>query len=68
MPAYDYKCFDCNYVFEKFQSINDESIKICPKCHKESVERIMSSVGISFKGSGFYINDSKPSSTGPASK
>ena len=33
MPAYEYKCNDCNYKFEEFQSIKDDPISICPKCN-----------------------------------
>lgn len=59
MPTYEYKCDTCGYIFEEFQSINDEPIKICPKCGG-NVKRIISGgVGLIFKGSGFYITDYK---------
>ena len=61
MPTYEYKCEKCSKIFEEFQSINDAPIVECVFC-KGSVKRVFSSVGISFKGSGFHVNDyaSKP--------
>ena len=59
MPTYEYKCRKCQHEFEEFQSISAEPVKICPEC-KGQVERIISGgVGLIFKGSGFYITDSK---------
>ncbi|MEE4312219.1 MAG: FmdB family zinc ribbon protein [candidate division KSB1 bacterium] len=57
MPTYEYKCDDCGYFFEEFQSITADPLKICPKCGG-SVKRIIGSGnGFLFKGSGFYITD-----------
>ena len=54
MPTYEYQCEECGYVFEKFQNINAESIKICPEC-KGRVRRLISGgSGIILKGSGSY--------------
>lgn len=64
MPTYEYGCKACGYRFEEFQSIVDDPVTVCPKCKKESVERIMSGgAGLIFKGSGFYITDYKNKST-----
>ena len=41
MPQYEYKCVDCNYKFEEFQSIKDDPISICPKC-KGKVKKLIS--------------------------
>ena len=57
MPRYDYKCFKCGDRFELEQSIKDDSITYCEICKSNKVQRIIRSVGISFKGSGFYVND-----------
>lgn len=62
MPTYDYKCTKCNHVFEYFQSMNDEPLKICPECGGEVKRMIGAGAGLIFKGSGFYVNDSKKSS------
>lgn len=59
MPTYEYKCNSCGYVFEEFQSINDEPIKICPKCGGSVSKKISAGIGLIFKGSGFYITDYK---------
>ncbi|HDR05397.1 MAG TPA: hypothetical protein ENN84_09170 [Candidatus Marinimicrobia bacterium] len=56
MPNYDYKCKKCTHRFEQFQGINDSPVKLCPRCGGE-VRRVIRSVGLIFKGSGFYITD-----------
>ena len=62
MPTYEYECRTCKHRFEEFQNINDDPIKICPKCGK-SVRRLFGGgMGIIFKGSGFYTTDYKRSS------
>ncbi len=66
MPNYDYKCSKCDEQFELFHSIHDEPVKECIRCGaKNNVQRLISgTVGISFKGPGFYVTDSqKPAST-----
>ncbi|GIV85876.1 MAG: hypothetical protein KatS3mg052_2883 [Candidatus Roseilinea sp.] len=59
MPVYQYACPDCGFEFEKQQKFTDEPIKRCPKCGKRSVYRVVSQVAVTFKGSGWYITDSK---------
>lgn len=59
MPRYDYECISCG-VFEVSHSIS-ESISLCPKCSKNTVKRVYSPIGISFKGSGFYSTDKNSS-------
>lgn len=59
MPTYEYVCDDCEHLFEKFQSMSDDPIEICPKCDG-SVRRLISGgAGLVFKGSGFYITDNR---------
>lgn len=75
MPTYQYRCTDCGQSFERYQSFSDDPITVCPlprdseavngtdngsasTCGGE-VRKIFSNVGISFKGSGFYRNDSR---------
>ncbi len=62
MPTYDYQCGTCGNRFEKFQSFSDEPIKICPECGN-AVKKVISAAGIVFKGSGWYITDSRKAST-----
>ena len=61
MPTYTYRCRTCHYEFDTVQSMMDAPLTDCTKC-KGNVIRIIQPTGIQFKGSGFYINDSKPSS------
>lgn len=65
MPTYDYECLKCGHIFEYFQNINDEVLSECPVCGKEIKRLIGAGLGIIFKGSGFYINDSKKSTSAP---
>jgi len=59
MPTYDYVCQDCGHKFEAFQSMKDEALTECPSCHGKVKRQFGGGAGIIFKGSGFYINDSK---------
>lgn len=69
MPIYEYRCKDCGHEFETTQAFTDEPLTECPSC-KGALKKKFGSVGISFKGSGFYKNDSRgttSSTTPPAS-
>jgi putative FmdB family regulatory protein len=59
MPVYQYACPDCGYTFEKQQKFTDPPIKRCPRCGKRRVYRLVSQVAVTFKGSGWYITDSR---------
>ncbi len=65
MPTYDYICSDCNYKFERFQSMSDEPIRICPICGGVVRRIISGGTGLIFKGSGYYLTDYKNKSTSP---
>ena len=56
MPRYDYLCPDCEHEFEIKQSFTSEPVATCPNC-QGSARRVIHSVPIVFKGSGFYVND-----------
>ena len=58
MPIYEYECTGCSSRFELRQSFNDNEPVSCPQCECKAV-RIFSAVPIIFKGSGFYVTDSK---------
>lgn len=60
MPTYVYACDTCGAQFERFQSFKDEPLRICPSC-AGAVRRVFQPVGIVFKGSGWYITDSRKS-------
>lgn len=66
MPLYDYKCSACGVVHEHRQKISDEPFRECPDCGGE-YKRIITSVGVIFKGSGFHINDYRESKSGGSS-
>ena len=60
MPTYQYACKEtaCGHRFEAVQSFSDDPIDVCPVC-KGEVRKVFSTVGIVFKGSGFYRTDSR---------
>jgi putative FmdB family regulatory protein len=62
MPTYVYACDACGAQFEQFQRFADEPLKVCPRCHESGVRRVFQPVGVVFKGSGWYITDSRKSS------
>ncbi len=58
MPTYSYKCNNCNHQFDQRQRMSDDPLTECPECNGR-IRRVVSSVGIVFKGSGFYITDNR---------
>ena len=58
MPTYQYACTACGHRFEAVQSFTDASLTDCPECAGR-LRKVFSSVGIVFKGSGFYRTDSR---------
>lgn len=62
MPTYEYKCKNCEKMFEFFQNMSDEPIKECPSCSGELKRLIGTGSGPIFKGSGFYQTDYKKTS------
>ncbi len=59
MPTYEYECRACGYTFERTQNMSDEPIRVCPECGKDVRRLIFGGSGVIFKGSGFYVNDSR---------
>src|SRR6266567_9206251 len=68
MPIYEYACKECGQKFEKMQPITAEPLKECPNCGKSAIHRVFHPVGVIFKGSGWYITDSRNSSKNSADK
>lgn len=67
MPTYVYECSSCSEVFEIEQRITEDPLKDCRCGSTGSVKRVIQPVGIAFKGSGFYVNDSQ-STPAPATE
>ena len=66
MPTYAYACKDCGHAFDIQQSFTDDSLTVCPECGG-NLRKKFNSVGVVFKGSGFYRTDSRDAaSTVPA--
>ena len=66
MPTYQYACTECGHAFEAVQSFSDDALTACPQCAGR-LRKVFSSVGIVFKGSGFYRNDSREKATSATS-
>lgn len=59
MPVYAYSCNSCGLQFERMQRFSDQPVSDCPECNEHTVQRVIQPVGIIFKGSGWYVKDSK---------
>jgi putative FmdB family regulatory protein len=62
LPTYQYRCTDCGHAFEQFQSFTDDALTTCPECGG-TLRKVYNAVGVVFKGSGFYRNDSRQKSS-----
>ena len=62
MPTYQYACTACGNELEAVQSFSDEPLTECPACAGR-LRKVFSTVGVVFKGSGFYRTDSRSSNT-----
>jgi putative FmdB family regulatory protein len=64
VPTYQYACTDCEHRFEQVQAFSDASLTDCPVCGGK-LRKVYGSVGVVFKGSGFYRTDSRSGAAGP---
>lgn len=60
MPTYEYECQSCHERVEAVQKFSEPALTTCGACGGE-LRKVFSAVGIVFKGSGFYKNDSRGS-------
>jgi len=69
VPTYQYACTECGHAFDQVQSFTDDSLTVCPVCQGR-LRKVFNAVGVVFKGSGFYRNDSRSttSSSTPAAE
>ncbi len=58
MPTYAYACTTCPHRFDVVQSFTDDALTTCPECEGR-LRKVFNSVGVVFKGSGFYRTDSR---------
>jgi putative FmdB family regulatory protein len=66
VPTYQYACTECGHAFEQFQSFTDDALTVCPQCEGR-LRKVFNAVGVVFKGSGFYRNDSRTDAKNGAS-
>ena len=66
MPTYAYACTQCGHTFDLVQSFSEDPLTICPECEGR-LRKVYGSIGITFKGSGFYRTDSRAGSSIPGS-
>jgi len=67
VPTYSYACTECDNRFDAVQAFSDDALTECPQCTGR-LRKLFGSVGVVFKGSGFYRTDSRASSNGSAEK
>ena len=58
MPIYEYECSLCQFMFERRQRFDEEPVAMCPECQGKA-RRVLHSVPVIFKGSGFYVTDNR---------
>ncbi len=66
MPTYSYACTECDNRFDAVQAFTDDALTACPQCSGR-LRKLFNSVGVVFKGSGFYRTDSRDSGKSSAS-
>jgi len=62
MPIYEYECGLCHFHFERKQGFDAEPVAMCPECQGKA-RRVIHSIPIIFKGSGFYVTDNRKADT-----
>jgi putative FmdB family regulatory protein len=60
VPTYSYACTECDNRFDVVQAFTDDSLTTCEQCSGR-LRKLFNSVGVVFKGSGFYRTDSRES-------
>jgi putative FmdB family regulatory protein len=64
VPIYEYQCRKCGHVFEREHAIGEHKKYKCPECSCAETQKLISNVGVIFKGSGFYATDNRKSNFG----
>src|SRR5260221_1694712 len=68
MPSYEYRCESCGHQQEALQKVSDALLKVCAKCGKATLSKMVTAAGFQLKGSGWYATDFKNSGSKPAAK
>ena len=63
VPAYDYHCDACGSTYELRQGFDAETSHTCEECGKGKAKRVLTAPRVVFKGKGWYVTDSRNSST-----
>lgn len=66
MPTYEYACRDCGEHLEVVQSFKDDALTECGRCGGQ-LRKVFSAAGIIFKGSGYYVTDSRKAASSSSS-
>lgn len=66
MPTYAYACTNCGHRFDAVQSFSDPALTDCPQC-QGPLRKEYGSIGVTFKGSGFYRTDARSTSSDASS-
>lgn len=66
MPTYSYRCRDCDVAFDIHQAFDEDTLTVCPNCNG-GLRKLFNTVGVVFKGSGFYRTDSRNAESGSKS-
>jgi putative FmdB family regulatory protein len=64
VPTYSYACTECDNRFDVVQAFTDDTLTTCEQCSGR-LRKLFNSVGVVFKGSGFYRTDSRESTKSP---
>jgi len=67
LPTYEYHCPACNATYDLRQSFSAETTHTCEECGKGTAKRVLHAPPIVFKGSGWYVTDSRGKSSSPVS-
>ncbi len=54
MPIHEYKCENCEHIFEKIQKFNDDDLTDCPECKEPKLKKLLGASSFQLNGTGFY--------------
>ena len=66
MPIYEYRCASCGHQQDFLQKVSDAPLKVCPKCGKPELAKMLTAAGFQLKGSGWYATDFRNKGSAPA--